>query len=87
MARLAQQDDAALGETVEQFSESELVDFGQRFDRIGDHLRQCPSTRLAGNVVRGRASAILGPPLFSNQRHERDGAKVLFFEFGGALAR
>ena len=38
-------------------------------------------------MVRGCAAAILGPALFTDQRHERDGAKILFLEFGLALAR
>jgi hypothetical protein len=38
-------------------------------------------------VVRRRAPAILGPALFTDQRHERDGAKILLLEISVALAR
>jgi len=37
-------------------------------------------------VVSGRASAVLGPTPFTNQRHERDGAQIFLFEFSLALA-
>ncbi len=37
-------------------------------------------------MVGSPASAILGPTLFTNQRHERDGAEILFSEVGFALA-
>jgi hypothetical protein len=38
-------------------------------------------------VIRGRASAVFGPTVFTNQGHERDGAKLLLFELGISLAR
>jgi len=37
------QNDAALGEAVEQFSESAVVELWQGFGHVGDHLGQSPS--------------------------------------------
>ncbi|MGY4339880.1 hypothetical protein ACVWW3_004786 [Bradyrhizobium sp. LM2.9] len=40
---------------------------------------------MALRAARGSASTILRPALFADQWHERDGAKILFFEFRPAL--
>src|SRR3954466_10669939 len=43
-------------------------------------------TRLAGDVVCSRATAIFGPTCFTDQWHERDGAKILLVEIRRSLA-
>src|SRR5215204_4805555 len=42
---------------------------------------------MAGDVVRGRAPAVLRPALFADQRYEGHGAEVLFLVVGLTLAR
>jgi hypothetical protein len=63
-----------------------IFEVRQRFSRVSDHLRQRPSVRHAGYVVGAGTPTIFRPTLFTDQRHEGDGAKIFFFEIGLALA-
>lgn len=77
VARFPEQHHSAIGEALKQAPERRIVERGQRFSSLRNHLRQALSARLAWHVVGRGTTTILGPALLADQRHESHGTKVL----------
>ena len=100
MRRLSEQNDALMGEALGEAGQ--LVEIAERLRGFGDEMAQRRADRLgalrgdqeSGGVARafridlgfflGRTG--LGPAFLADQRHEGDGAEILFLEVGLAEA-
>src|SRR4051812_6896453 len=77
MTCFAKQNDAPVGEPIEQLAEGLIVEIRKRLGRHGDHIGQTGGMRMLGLTTGFSELAAFGPALLADQRDEPYAAEIL----------